>query len=234
MKKQVVNPDLQSHSDGNAQPKSNYHICGVDEAGKGPVLGPMVIAAVACSNQQELADLGVMDSKALSPKRRSELFALIKARFPYTVAIRTAADIDQLRTEMTMNEITARAHAEVVRNLECSEAYLDACDVNEERYGRTVGGYIGHPCTIISCHRADQKYPAVSAASIIAKVIRDRLVQEMEEEYGSIGSGYPADPVTIGFLTTYIQKYGHPPAIARTSWATVKKMMQKAGQQKLF
>ena len=77
-------------------------------------------------------------------------------------------------------------------------------------------------------------FPAVSAASIVAKVIRDGLVKDLEAEYGQIGSGYPADPVTIAFLTNYIKKTGHPPIIARSSWATVKKMMQKTVQKSLL
>lgn len=210
------------------------NICGVDEAGKGPVLGPMVVAGVACSNLDELAGLGVMDSKVLTAKRREALFELIKKEFPYAVVIRTASDIDTLRSEMTMNTITARAHAEVVATLGCPVAWLDACDVNEDRYGRTVAGYIGKPCQVIAKHKADRTCPAVSAASIVAKVIRDGLVDSYKEEYGEIGSGYPADPVTIGFLTRYIKEHGSPPPIARRSWATVKNLMNNTGQKKLF
>lgn len=221
------------HQHGNV-PKAESTICGVDEAGKGPVLGPMVIAAVACSNPQDLADIGVMDSKVLSPKRREVLFAIIKEQFQYTVVIRTASDIDHLRKGMTMNEITARAHAEVVRTLGCTEAFLDACDVNEERYARTVGGYIGQPCKITARHRADQTFPVVSAASIVAKVIRDRLVRDLEEEFGQIGSGYPADPITIAFLKEYIRINGRPPCIARMSWATIQNLMKLESQQQLF
>lgn len=209
-------------------------ICGVDEAGKGPVLGPMVVAAVCCSDQQELADLGVMDSKSISPKRRSELYADIVKQYPYAITIRSAADIDHLRQEMTMNEITARAHAEVAASLKCDTLYLDACDVNEERYGLTVGRYLGHTCTIIAKHRADSLFPVVSAASIIAKVVRDGLILDLKAEYGQIGSGYPSDPITIEFLKNYIQKNRQPPPIARSSWATVKKMMGKTGQLTLF
>ena len=228
------NPDNtgEEHQIRTTRPKAGYNICGVDEAGKGPVLGPMVIAAVACSNPQDLADIGVMDSKELSPKRREALFSIIRERFPYTVVIRTAADIDSLRQVMTMNEITARAHAEVVRNLGCTEAFLDACDVNEERYARTVGGYIGNPCKITARHKADRTFPVVSAASIIAKVIRDGLVRDLEKEYGRIGSGYPADPVTIAFLKEYIRIHGNPPVIARSSWATVKNMMKQGNQKR--
>jgi ribonuclease HII len=240
MKKTIEpeNPSNNTQHDNNpalqTKMNENFTICGVDEAGKGPVLGPMVVAAVGCRQQQDLADIGVMDSKVLSPKRRGELFSIIKKQFPYAVVIRTAADIDKMRRDMTMNEITARAHAEVVQSLGCSEAFLDACDVNEERYGRTVGGYISQPCKIISRHRADQMFPVVSAASIVAKVIRDGLVNDLKAEFGEIGSGYPADPITVAFLTEYIKKHGHPPVIARASWATVKKLIGKNTQKKLF
>jgi ribonuclease HII len=194
----------------------------------------MVVAAVACSDPYDPAEIGVMDSKDLSPKKREVLFEMIRERFPYTVVIRTACDIDRLRKEMTMNEITARAHADVVRALGCTEAYLDACDVNEERYGRTVSGYIGQPCQIFARHKADRIFPVVSAASIVAKVIRDGLVRELEKEYGPIGSGYPADPVTIAFLRDYIRTHGQPPPIARRSWATVKNLMKQENQKQLF
>ncbi len=209
-------------------------ICGVDEAGKGPVLGPMVVAAVACNDMEDLSSLGVMDSKVLSASRRESLFIQIQKIFPYSVAIRTATDIDQLRKVMTMNEITARAHAEVAANLQCKVVYLDACDVNEERYGQTVGGFIGKPCQIISKHKADRMFPVVSAASIVAKVIRDGLIKDLEKEFGMIGSGYPSDPVTVTFLKGYIQDHGYPPSCARTSWATVKNLMQHGGQKTLF
>jgi len=209
-------------------------VCGIDEAGKGPALGPMVIAGVACPDPFEPASIGVMDSKVLSPRRREELYTLIVERYEYAVVIRTAREIDQLREEMTMNDITARAHAEVVRSLDCREAYVDACDVNEGRYGETVGRYIGYPCIITSRHKADQLFPVVSAASIVAKVTRDAAIRELEKEYGTIGSGYPSDPVTITFLKEYIATHEKPPAIARSSWATVRNLMKEAGQTTLF
>lgn len=135
---------------------------------------------------------------------------------------------------MTMNELVARAHAEALDGVHCETAYLDACDVIEERYGKTVGSFIHQPCTIIAKHKADSLYPVVSAASIVAKVTRDRAIEELSSEWGEIGSGYPADPITIVFLKEYIRKHQAPPLIARSSWATVKNIISDLNQKNLF
>lgn len=204
--------------------------CGVDEAGKGAVLGPMVIAAVGCERPDDFADLGVRDSKELTPRKREILFSEIEGRFPTAIRVIEAADIDQMRRLMTMNTIVARFHAEVISDLGPETAYVDACDVNAWRYGRTVKSRLERPCVIVSEHHADQNFPVVSAASIVAKVTRDREVTFLAEEYGLIGTGYPTDPETIAYLTSYIDTQGHPPPIARESWKTVGAMMYRKEQ----
>ena len=120
--------------------------CGVDEAGKGAVLGPMVIAAVGCERPDDFADLGVRDSKELTPRKREMLFFEIDGRFPTAIRIIEAADIDLMRRLMTMNAIVARFHAEVISDLGPETAYVDACDVNAWRYGRTVESRLERPC----------------------------------------------------------------------------------------
>jgi ribonuclease HII len=206
-------------------------ICGVDEAGKGAVLGPMTVAAVGC---EEMGDLpaGVKDSKALTPKRRGVLYAEITGSFPWTVIEVSAAEIDRLREEMSMNTIVARAHAGVIAALAPQTAYVDACDVNEERYAATVAA-LGSPCPVIARHHADALFPVVSAASIVAKVSRDRTIADLREELGAIGSGYPSDPATIAYLKERIRADGVPPAIARSSWKTVEEMMDGRRQRSL-
>ena len=209
-------------------------ICGVDEAGKGSVLGPMVIAAVACPRLDDLSSLGVADSKKLSKSRREELNTIIRADFPHSVVIRSAEEIDTLRLSMTMNEIVARAHAEAIDQLSCTTAYLDACDANEKRYAETIRGLIKKPVEIIAAHKADSLFPPVSAASIVAKVERDRLIEDLSLEYGLIGSGYPSDPVTITYLKEYIASNNKPPVIARSSWETVKHLLHAKDQRSLL
>jgi ribonuclease HII len=208
-------------------------ICGVDEAGKGSVLGPMVVAGVAARSAAVFDDLGVKDSKALAPAERERLFPLIKKRCKIAVVIIPAEEIDRIRREMTMNAIVARAHAQVIEKAHPKIAYVDACDVNPLRYAETVKSHLSTPCEIVSEHHADDTYPIVSAASIIAKVTRDREIEKLKIEYGDIGSGYPSDPVTIAYLSAYIDEHRIPPPIARKSWKTVSALLGKKSQSSL-
>ena len=211
-----------------------YVICGIDEAGKGSVLGPMVVAGVSASDMDDFALTGVADSKVLSRKRREILYGEITKKFVTACTIIPATEIDRLRAEISMNDIVARAHADVIRKLPCDTAFVDACDVNAKRYGRTVSGYAGGGYSIVSEHKADVLFPVVSAASIVAKVTRDRCVERLHEEFGNFGSGYPSDPYTIRFLETYITEYGLPPTCARLSWETTRRILDRLSQASLF
>jgi len=193
----------------------------------------MVVAAVGARSADIVADLGVRDSKQLSPEERERLFGLIKKKCRIAVVVISAEEIDAIRREMTMNSCVARAHAEVISRLCPETAVVDACDVNPFRYAEMVRGHLANPCEIISEHHADSTYPVVSAASIIAKVTRDREVARLAKKYGKIGSGYPSDPETIAFLSTYIDDHNNPPPIARKSWKTVSAMLAKKTQSRL-
>ena len=208
-------------------------ICGVDEAGKGSVLGPMVVAAVGAQSADVFSDLGVKDSKDLTQKERERLFSLIKKRCRIATVVIPAEEIDAIRREMTMNACVARAHAQVIEKLAPATAYVDACDVNPIRYAEMVRGHLAHTCEIVSEHHADSTYPVVSAASIVAKVTRDREITKISKKFGDIGSGYPSDPITIAYLSTYIEEHRAPPPIARKSWKTVIVMLAKKSQSSL-
>lgn len=209
-------------------------ICGVDEAGKGSVLGPLVVAGIGVSSEEQLGDLGVKDSKLLSPKERERLYPLIRRRCKVATVMIDAQEIDAIRTEMTMNTCVARAHAQVIAKLSPTRAIVDACDVNCFRYAEMVRVHLPFPCEIVSEHHADEKYLVVSAASIVAKVVRDRAVAGLAKKYGEIGSGYPSDPVTIRWLTGYIREYPSPPPIARRSWKTVSNILARKTQRSLM
>jgi ribonuclease HII len=208
-------------------------ICGVDEAGKGSVLGPMVIAAVGISSEDILEGIRVKDSKLLCAKERERLYKIIKKKCQVATVRLDAQQIDIMRRDMTLNEAIARAHAQVIIKLSPDYAYLDACDVNTFRYAEMVKNHLVLPCEIISEHHADEKFPVVSAASIIAKVTRDRAIATLAKKYGTIGSGYPSDPVTIHFLNSYIDEHHIPPPIARKSWKTVSAILSKKSQRRL-
>ncbi len=209
-------------------------ICGVDEAGKGSVLGPMVVAAVGAPSEDALDDLGVKDSKILSAKERERLYSLIRKRCKVATVRLDANEIDAIRTEMTMNAAVARAHAQVITKLSPHCAYVDACDVNIFRYAEMVKSHLDNHCEIVSEHHADAKFAVVSAASIVAKVTRDRAIVTLSKKYGELGSGYPSDPVTIRFLNNWIDDHRVPPPIARKSWKTVSAILARRSQKSLM
>jgi len=205
----------------------------VDEAGKGSVLGPMVVAAVGVPSVDVFSDLEVNDSKLLSSRMREHLYTIIRKRFRVAMVRIDAHEIDEIRKGMTMNACVARAHAQVIDRLSPTLAYVDACDVNAIRYAGMVKSHLEQACEIVSEHHADQTFKVVSAASIVAKVTRDRAIAALSKKYGEIGSGYPSDPVTIAFLSAYIDEHKTPPPIARKSWKTVTTMIGKKQQSQL-
>jgi ribonuclease HII len=208
-------------------------ICGVDEAGKGSVLGPLVVAGIGVSSEERLADLGVKDSKLLSRRERERLYIEIRKRCKVATVTINAQEIDAIRNEMTMNACVARAHARVIVKISPTRAYVDACDVNCLRYAEMVKAHLPISCEIVSEHHADEKFIVVSAASIVAKVVRDREIKKIAKKYGEIGSGYPSDPVTIRWLSGYIGEHPNPPPIARKSWKTVGTLLAKKSQRSL-
>ncbi len=211
--------------------KGVCRFCGVDEAGKGAVLGPLVVAGVGCSDDPDLPGIPVRDSKTLSPRMRDDLFGEIVRTCSFRTIILSAEEIDRFRSAAGMNELMARTHAGVIRALVPEIAYVDACDVNAARHGRSVSAFLDHACRIYSSHRAEDRYPLVAAASIVAKVTRDREIEAMKGRWGEIGSGYPSDPVTVAFLLDYIATAGEPPACARWSWKTVTNLIGRTEQR---
>ncbi|MCZ7400706.1 MAG: ribonuclease HII [Candidatus Methanoperedens sp.] len=206
-----------------------FMISGIDEAGKGPVLGPMCVAGVLMDDAANgaLLKLGVKDSKQLSPKKREVLAGDIKKlAAKYFVLEVSAFQIDELRKIMTMNEIMVVCFAKVLEELRPDHAFVDAADVIAQRFGENIKKKYTREITITSEHEADVKYPIVSAASILAKVRRDLLVKELGEKIGEdLGSGYPADPKTIYFLENWVKEHGSLPDFARKSWETSRRIL---------
>ena len=193
----------------------------------------MVIAAVGIPSEDVFSDFDVQDSKLLSPKTRENLYTIIRKRFRVATVRIDAHEIDEMRTGITMNVCVARAHAQVINKLSPSVAYVDACDVNTFRYADMVKSYLEQSCDIVSEHHADQTFKVVSAASIVAKVTRDRAIKVLSKKYGNIGSGYPSDPVTIAFLSAYFDEHKCAPPIARKSWKTVTNLIANKQQSQL-
>jgi ribonuclease HII len=216
-----------------------HGIAGVDEAGRGPLIGPMVICGILVSPEKiyEIERIGVRDSKMLTPLRREKLAVKIES-IAEKIIIKSisASEIDTLRKRMTMNEIEVREFAEVVRALNPQTVYLDAADVKANRFGGRIGemsGLTSKGAHIISEHKADSKYPIVSAASIIAKVQRDQAIVRLHRRFGDFGSGYPSDPKTIDFVKRLVESKQKLPSIIRHSWDTVRKIRDESKQTRL-
>ena len=201
-------------------------ILGIDEAGRGSVLGPMVIAGVIIPEKMEkvLERMGVKDSKRLVPNRRTILSRKLKKMFEYEIVVISALEIDKMRADgINLNDIEKNAMRDLIIRLNPEKAIVDAVDVKAERFQNYLCESTG--VNVIAEHKADDKYIEVSAASIIAKAERDARIAEINKEYiktGGIGSGYPSDPTTKKFLNNYT--YDEMPEFVRKSWATVSKM----------
>jgi ribonuclease HII len=218
-------------------------ISGVDEAGRGSVIGPLVIAGVSIDEKylDKLVSLGVKDSKLLSPKKRERLAIEIRSiAMICHVLFLSPAEIDVVvernRKLHKLNRLEAQAMAKVISILRSDVIYVDASDVLAERFGEHIAENLEFNPQIVSEHKADSTYPIVSAASIIAKVERDRAISQLQKKHGNIGCGYPSDPKTIDFLENWIKNFGDYPDFVRKSWKTAKRLKCRfdARQKKLF
>lgn len=210
-------------------------LVGIDEAGRGPVIGPLVVCAAAVSenNLSELESLNLRDSKKYTCKKREELEEPILSVAECRCTEISASEIDAERRRKTLNDIEVELFARALSYFpDAAQVIVDACDVNETRFAERLCGCTG-VSSIISEHKADDTYPIVSAASIIAKIVRDRRVNELKEVYGDFGSGYPSDEKTRNFLKEYIKKEGRFPPIVRSSWDTVRVLLQEYSQRSL-
>jgi ribonuclease HII len=208
-------------------------IGGVDEAGRGCVLGPLVVAGVSVSPMgvKALRELGVKDSKKLSARRREALYPEIirVANRAHWVGI-TPQEIDEVVTWgkklRKLNYLEALYFAKVIDQLGARRVTVDASDVSTRRFKDDISGHLSAPCDVVAFHKADRDYPAVSAASIIAKVQRDRAVEILRQTHGDFGSGYPSDPVTRSFFEQHIRRGEPLPGWVRRSWKTWRNIEQ--------
>ena len=201
-------------------------ICGVDEAGKGPVVGPLVVAAVAVNNAKDIANLGIKDSKQLTKSKRKELANLIKEKFNFAVEVIEPRIVDEYRRKNKLNELNREAFERLISKLDPNVAYVDAADVNENRFGSQIKASLTNKkdTDVISMHKADAKIEVVAAASIIAKETRENEIEKLKDKIGDFGSGYPSDERTIKFLKSFYADNGKWPTGTRESWKTLERI----------
>jgi ribonuclease HII len=215
-------------------------IIGIDDAGRGPVLGPMILAGVLAdeSDNEFLKNIGAKDSKLLTPKKRKEIKEGIISKFSYHIELTSPQEIDEsenlnyteaIKAAMIINKLTEDLKEKV-------KVIVDCPSTNIKSWTADVQKLIKKPELVsLSCeHKADFNHPIVSAASIVAKEKREdemkRLRKETEIDFGS---GYPGDPKTKEFITKNFDNPKHKTLI-RFSWETVKKLIRDSGQKSLF
>ncbi|PVX25288.1 MAG: ribonuclease HII [Candidatus Bathyarchaeum sp.] len=218
-------------------------VSGVDEAGRGSVLGPLVIAGVCIDEKDlpKLVDFGVKDSKLLSPQKRETLATQIRElALNCHVVFLSPAEIDRVvetgKRLHRLNRFEAQAMAKVIAILKPDSVYVDASDVNAQRFGEHIAENLDFQLNIVSEHKADLNYPVVSAASIIAKVERDLVISNLQKKHGNLGCGYPSDSKTTTFMGDWIRKFGSYPDFVRKSWKTSKRIKTESDsrQKKLL
>lgn len=206
----------------------SMQICGVDDAGRGSMLGPLVIAGISLNKKdiRRLFLLGVKDSKQLTPKSREELYKKIIALVDdYYVTKISPKIIDASVKKHGLNHLEAKYMAKVISKLNPDTSYVDSCDVNPQRFGKEISKLSDNK-KIRSYHHADSRFVVVSAASIIAKVTRDRAIAKLRKNY-DLGSGYPSDSKTIDFVTSYYKINQTLPVFVRKSWKPTQQILNK-------
>jgi ribonuclease HII len=207
--------------------------CGIDEAGRGPVIGPLVVSIV-CGKRDVFTGMGARDSKKLTPSSREHLFPQIISAAEYVkTEVIEAGRLNLLMESENLNEIELSEYVSLAKSSpEGYPIYVDSFDVLPERLGKFMEDKTGRK--VVSLHKADEMIPVVSAASIISKVVRDREIKKIEEEYGPIGSGYPSDSRTVEFIERSIRSGKDISGIVRTKWKTYLRIVSNLHNSTLF
>jgi ribonuclease HII len=219
-------------------------ILGIDDAGRGPVIGPMILAGCLIdeSTEIEFKKLGIKDSKELTPKRREFLATIIREKAEtFEIVLAHPTEIDEkLGSGTNLNHLEAIKTAEIINKINKGfrkiKVIIDCPSVGIVKWTDFLKIKIDNLSNLeIVCeHKADKNHIAVSAASILAKSAREKEMDKLKEMYGfEMGSGYTSDPSTINFLEKNSQKH-EDSGIFRKSWGTWKNATDKIVQKKLF
>ncbi|MFB6076453.1 MAG: ribonuclease HII [Candidatus Aenigmatarchaeota archaeon] len=216
-------------------------VLGIDEAGRGAVVGDMIICGLLVEENDldKLSEIGVKDSKDLSSYKRNKLFSKIKDIAKDFVIIEvTAKDIDREREERSLNRIESIRMAEIIDVLEPDKVVVDSTEVNTEKIEAELRSRLKDSLKdeveMVVENYADETYPVVSGASILAKVTRDESIKTLEGRLNkTIGKGYPSDTRTIKFLKEILRENGKFPDYVRKSWSTASRIKAEIEQKNL-
>jgi ribonuclease HII len=219
-------------------------VLGIDDAGRGPVIGPMVLAGVLMDEktERELKKLGVKDSKQLTQRRREFFAEKIKAAVEtFEIVLAHPEEIDGKNYKgINLNALEALKTAEIINKINKGfnkiKVIVDCPSVSIEKWKDFLKTKIHNLSNLeVVCeHKADVNHVSVSAASILAKCTREIEMGKLKEKYGDeIGSGYCSDSLTVRFLEKHAQRYGDK-GIFRKTWSTWKELSAISAQQKLL
>ena len=210
---------------------------GVDEAGRGSIIGPLVVAGISVRESKiaKLKEMGIKDSKLLTAQARERLYDdIISLSEHYHIHVIKPTEVDANVLLKGLNRLEAKAMAHVISRINAKEVFVDCCDTNTGRYRDYIASHLETVPTIHSLHHADRINVVVSAASIVAKITRDAEIKKIRKRYRDIGSGYPSDERTMLFIKDWVGRKKCPPAFARKSWKTLRMMLEELEQRTLI
>jgi ribonuclease H, mammalian HI/archaeal HII subfamily len=215
------------------------NVLGIDEAGRGPVIGSMFIGGFVTDEEDldRLEDLGVKDSKKLSDSRREKIREEFGEIGGSIVEEFTASSIDSMMEGMTINRIEIKGFARVIDQADPDKVVMDLPEPDAEEFIEKIKKSMNSDSTDVEFtaeHGADDSFPVVSAASIVAKSARESHVEELHSKYGyDFASGYPHDKPTINFLERYLDQEGELPPETRRSWSTAERLLNQHQQNSI-
>ena len=211
-------------------------ILGVDESGRGPVIGPLIIAGALIEEEKigKLKEIGVKDSKLLTPRKRREIAKKLKKVLKdYLILVIEPEEIDKAvdgDDGLNLNWLEATKTVEIINKLKPDKAIIDCPSPNIKAYTDYLKVRLKKDVELIVAHKADRDFFICGAASILAKEKREEEVEKIKKKYGNIGPGYMSNPITQKFLKENWEKH---PEIFRKSWVSWKNHKDAKNQKKL-
>lgn len=203
-------------------------ILGIDEAGRGAVIGPLVIAGVVFKDDDEIFEIlyshGIKDSKLLTSFKRKELLGVIKKLKHRHITFKIKPNI---LDKHSLNELEASYSSKIIDKLKPKIAYIDvpASGKGIENYCNKIKERCSHRTKIFGANKLDINNIVVASSSILAKEEREKSIRLLKKSYGDFGSGYPSDPKTREWLKWWKKNNNQWPDIVRKKWKTLNKII---------
>ena len=187
-------------------------------------------------SEKKLNKMNVKDSKLLKPYQREKMAPKIEEIATHSVVIRVSpCKIDHNRKNgINLNQIEALRMADIINMIKPDKVIVDSPDHNSHKFRDYLWSKLDNKDIELVCeNKADQNHKVVSAASVVAKVNKNKAIKELEKQLGEpLGVGYPHDQKTIDHLEKIAEKNkGKMPSYVRTTWDTTIQITEKYRQK---